>query len=145
MVEGADQLHGIGYPVFPFTVFDILSFPVVHRNIPLRRVILVSSSPVSGSGSLSGGFFPRAAPVVALGSVHAGDPLGGLVVSALGCLLGQLIPSRGSVHAGDPLGGLVVSARMGLGKDPFCPDGCRHAEDSSGGSVVSRRPAAVGG
>jgi hypothetical protein len=57
----------------------------------------------------------HSAPVVASGSVHAGDPSGGPVVSAFGCLPGQRISSGEPVHAGDPSGGPVVPARMGLG------------------------------
>ena len=68
----------------------------------------------SGSGGFSGRVVPCAAPVVASGSVHAGDPSGGPVVPAFGCLPGQRISSGEPVHTGDPSGGPVVPARMGL-------------------------------
>ena len=71
-------------------------------------------------------------------SVHAEDPSGGPVVSAFGCLQGQVSPSGGSAHAGDPSGGPVVPSRVGLGIGLFCPVGSRNAEDPSGGSVVPR-------
>ena len=60
------------------------------------------------------------------------------MVSAFGCLQGQVSPSGGSAHAGDPSGGPVVPPWVGLGMGLFCPVGSRNAEDPSGGSVVPR-------
>ena len=93
------------------------------KSLVVKEVILrVSSTTVSGSGGFSGRVFLCTVPVDASGSVHAGDPSGGPVVSALGCLPGQRVPSGESVHAGDHLGGQVVSARIGLGMG-CCGDG----------------------
>ena len=75
------------------------------KSLVVKEVILrVSSTTVSGSGGFSGRVFSCTVPVVA----------------------------SGSVHAGDPSGGPVVSARIGLGLGSFCPKGGRHAEDPSG-------------
>ena len=87
-----------------------------HRIVPLRRVLPGSSIMASGSGGLSSQFCPSAVPVAASGSVHAGDPSGGPVVPAFGCLQGQRISSGEPVHAGDPSGEADTSSVLfGLG------------------------------
>ena len=58
------------------------------------------------------------------------------MVSAFGCLQGQVSPSGGSGHAGDPSGGPVVPPQAGWGMGLFRPAGSWNAEDPSEESVV---------